>query len=290
MQVREPRKMLRIDGNDATKYSVTMQTDLSDHVLATGPRYQIEDTKCNMSMQLGENTSGVLCMYNILRLFDMQQLINKLKSVLVFGLNDGTKDTYHIGKNRLLRVYHLTGRLGIATENNFKNSRTVAKATFTHVWPEKMNALAASIQASHQKKMFELSGVDMTSQTAYELAIKGPIRPASNQLPVVYGIRCVQFDRPEFRLEVHAINEDEPYLCQLVQEIGLQLHTVAHCTAIRCIRHGHFGVEDSLLRNSWNLQGVVTNIERNRKLIAEYPDMLRQREVRLKAADSPVEV
>lgn len=61
MQVREPRKMLRIDGNDATKYSVTMQTDLSDHVLATGPRYQIEDTKCNISMQLGENTSGLLC-------------------------------------------------------------------------------------------------------------------------------------------------------------------------------------------------------------------------------------
>lgn len=226
-------------------------------------------------------------MYNIPCIINNHQLINYIS---VFGLNAGTKDTYNIGKNRLLRVYHVTGRFGIATEDNYKNSRTVAKATFAHVWPDKMTALVASIQASHQKKMFELSGVDMASQTAYELAVKGPIRPANNRLPVVYGIRCVQFDKPEFKLEIHAINEDEPYLCQLVQEIGLQLHTVAHCTAIRCIRHGHFGVENSLLRNSWNLQGVVTNLELNRKLIAEYPDMLRQRDIRLTVAGNSVEV
>lgn len=287
MQVREPRQMLRIEGNDTTKYSVTMQTDLSDHILATGPRYQIEDTKCNMSMHLGENTSGVLCTYIISSLIDTYLSDNQSRFFfLVLGLNAGTKDTYNIGKNRLLRVYHVTGHLGIATENNFKNSRTVAKATFTHVWPDRITALAASIQASHQKKMFELSGVDMTSQTAYDLAVQGPIRPASNRLPVVYGIRCVHFQRPEFKLEIHAINEDEAYLCQLVQEIGLQLHTVAHCTAIRCIRHGHFDVENSLLRNSWNLQDVLTNLERNRKLIAQYPNMLRQRDIRLTAPDN----
>lgn len=181
----------------------------------------------------------------------------------------------------MLRVYHVTGLLGDSTENNFKNTKIIARASCTHVWPEKMAALVASMQASHRKKMFELSGVDVQSQTAYELAVQGLIRPANNKIPVVYGIRCVNFKRPEFTLEIHSINEDETYLCQLVQEVGLQLHTVAHCTGIRCIRHGHFTVDDSLLRNNWTLQGAISNMEFNRKLIEKYPTMLRQNEIHL---------
>lgn len=63
MQVREPRQMLQITNDDdgnATNYKVNVESDLSDHVLAVGPRYQIEDVKCNIAQQLGDNTSGVL--------------------------------------------------------------------------------------------------------------------------------------------------------------------------------------------------------------------------------------
>lgn len=137
------------------------------------------------------------------------------------------------------------------------------------------------MQASHRKKMFEMSGVDVQSQTAYDLAVQGLIRPANNKLPTIYGIRCVNFKKPEFTLEIHSINETEEYMCQLVQEIGLQLHTVAHCTGVRCIRYGHFSVDDSLLRNNWTLQGAITNLENNQKLLKRYPSMLRQKDVYL---------
>lgn len=64
METREPRKMLNIDlqsnGSGKPEYSVRVEPDLSDHVLAVGPRYQIEDIKCNVVTNLGENTSGVL--------------------------------------------------------------------------------------------------------------------------------------------------------------------------------------------------------------------------------------
>lgn len=197
---------------------------------------------------------------------------------IVLGMNGGCADAYKLGGNRLLRAYHVTGQLGIGTEDNFRGSRVVAKATYTHVWPDKISALTAAIQAAHQRKMFEISGVDMQSQTAYDLAVAGVVRPANNTMPIVYGIRCVRFDRPTFTLEVHAINEDEAYLCQLVQEIGLQLHSVAHCTAIRCVRHGHFTVDDALLRAQWNLQGVVDSMARSRALAKQHPEMLRQTE------------
>lgn len=200
---------------------------------------------------------------------------------IVLGINDGTKTAYNISKSKLLRVFHVTGRLGVSTEDNLANSRVIARSTFTHIFPDKIAALVSSIQASHQKKMFELCGVDPHSQAAYDLAVGGLIRPSNNRLPLVYGIKCIHFNRPDFTLEVHAINEDEPYLAQLVQEIGLQLHSVAHCTAIRCVRHGHFDVATALLRGCWTLQGICDNMQLSRQLLQDHPSMLRQTDIQL---------
>lgn len=202
----------------------------------------------------------------------------------VLGLNAGTRDAFHIAKSKLLRSYHVHGRLGTGTEDNFPHTRQTVRSSFNHVYADKLNGLLASMQSSHQKKMFEVCGVDMQSQAAYELAAGGLIRPADDRMPVVYGLKCVHFARPDFTLEVHTMNESEDYFGQLVQEIGIQLHTVAHCTGVRCIRHGHFGVEDSLLRRLWTVQGVVDSVERNRRLLERYPEILRQRNARLEKA------
>lgn len=43
----------------------------------------------------------------------------------------------------------------------------------------------------------------MESQTMYELASQGPIRPANSKLPVIYGLKCVHFDPPNFTLGKH---------------------------------------------------------------------------------------
>lgn len=130
------------------------------------------------------------------------------------------------------------------------------------------------MQASHQKKMYELCGVDLQSQAAYELALKGTIRPDSFKIPVLYGIKCVSFASPDFELEIHAINENETYFGTLMHEIGLQLHTVAHCKNIRCIRHGQFTVEYSLLRRDWKLQNIVNNLNFSRNILEKYPYLL----------------
>ncbi|XP_036333227.1 mitochondrial mRNA pseudouridine synthase Trub2 [Rhagoletis pomonella] len=265
MQVREPRKLeipLLEPGGAANPLLRKMESiDLSDHILATGPRYQISDIRCALVAGLGRHTSGVL----------------------LFGINKGIRQSHKIQINRPLRAYHVSGRFGYATETNFPDSRITVRSDYRHVHPERMSSLAASMQASHQRKMFELCGVDLQSQAAYEIACKGLVRPADNTQPVIYGIKLIYFQRPDFTVEVHAINECEDYLAALVNEMGIELRTVAHCTAIRCIRHGHFNVENSLLRHGWNIRGVVKNMRQQLQVLEQHPHLLTQDKIELRS-------
>ncbi|XP_065368261.1 pseudouridylate synthase TRUB2, mitochondrial [Calliphora vicina] len=234
--------------------------NLSESVLSTGPRYEIEDMRCSQVASLGQHTSGVL----------------------LFGLNKGLRQTMRIQRNRPLRAYHVSGCLGVATENHLPDSHVTVKAYYKHVQADRLSALASSLQASHQRKMFELSGVDMQSQAAYEIACKGLIRPANDSQPVIYGIKLIDFERPNFTLEIHAINETEQYLATLIHEIGIELKTVAHCSGLRCIRHGKFGVENALLRHGWNLAGIVKNMREQKEILQQYPFLLKQDKIELR--------
>ncbi|XP_054736329.1 pseudouridylate synthase TRUB2, mitochondrial [Anastrepha obliqua] len=265
MQVREPRKLetpLLEPGGAANPLLRKIESiDLADHVLATGPRYQISDIRCALVAGLGIHTSGVL----------------------LFGINKGIRQSQNIQRNRPLRAYHVSGRLGIATETHFSDARITVRACCQHVHPERVSALAASMQASHQRKMFELCGVDLQSQAAYEIACKGLVRPADTSHPVIYGIKLIGFQRPDFTLEVHAINECEDYLASLVNEMGIELRTVAHCTSIRCIRHGHFSVENALLRHGWTVRGVMKNMRQQWQVLKEHPHLLEQDKIELRS-------
>lgn len=118
----------------------------------------------------------------------------------VFGLNRGTKTARLIRETRPVRVYHATGKFGKATETHFNDSPITALATFDHIYEDKLNSCLSSIQTSHQKKMFELCGVDLQSQTAFELAAKGPLRPIKENVPLIYSMRCIEFKKPYFTI------------------------------------------------------------------------------------------
>lgn len=195
-------------------------------------------------------------------------------SLTVLSFNENVRNAFKIREAASIRTYHVTGRFGMSTENNFKDSLMTSKATYSHIYPDKLAQFLASMQASHQKKMFELCGVDLRSQTAFEIASRGLIRPAKKDVPVVYGIRCIEFKRPEFVLEIQAINENEEYLCTIIAEVGIQMHTVAHCRAIRCVRYGPFHVEQSLLRGNWKLQDAINNMQQCAEIIRKNPNVL----------------
>lgn len=77
------------------------------------------------------------------------------------------------------------------------------------------------------------------------------------------------------------MNESEAYLGILINEIGLHLKTVAHCTQVRCIRQAHFTLEDALVRRHWNLETIVNNMARCQQIVKKHPEMLRQLEAAL---------
>ncbi|XP_063233676.1 pseudouridylate synthase TRUB2, mitochondrial isoform X2 [Bacillus rossius redtenbacheri] len=238
LQCRPPGDHVFIEGDPLKALTVRKALSFADHVLVVGPRYQPEDLRCGWAMHLGRDTSGVC----------------------VLGLNEGLRLARRLHLSRPTRAYHVKGLLGQATDTYFVDGQVVEKATFHHVKKSVVDKILAAMQAAHQKQMFEQCGVDIQSQAAYDLAVQGPIRPGSGDLPVLYGIKCVHFSPPHFTLEIQCINEYEMYLKTLVHELGLQLRSAATCAAVQCIRYGHLTTQHALLRRHWRLQHVLANL------------------------------
>ncbi|GLV38022.1 uncharacterized protein CBL_07820 [Carabus blaptoides fortunei] len=253
LRCREPTQYVSIDGDPCTKLQVRVQDSFADHPLVIGPRYQPSDVRCTWASFLGRQTSGVL----------------------VFGVNDGVKTAQRIHQSKPTRSYRISGQFGQATDTFFKDGRIVEKSTFRHVKRVNIDRCVAAMQATHQKQMFELCGVDIQSQAAYELATSGLIRPSNSKTPLLYGIRCVHFESPNFTIEVQCINEYEQYLRALIHEIGVQMHTTAHCTAVQCIRHSHFTLHHALLQKHWTLQHLLDNMSTCRAVLAEHEHLVR---------------
>lgn len=240
---------------DEERYAVVKKPNLADHVLATGPRYKMKDVKLKPAVHLGFYSSGVMLM----------------------GIDrKGFENAFRIRNNRSVRVFHITAKLGSSTETNFYDSRVVESSSITHVSESKLSRMIQSLQASHQKRMFEMAGVDLQSQTAYELAQKGWIRPIKTETPVIYQIKLVEFKKPYFTIEVVSINETEHFLGQFVHDMALTMRTHAHIAKLRCVRHGAFTIDTALTRENWSLQSILTNMALCNRILKEHPDMLRQ--------------
>lgn len=225
--------------------------DLSEHRLVLGNRYIPQDIKLRWIDGLSKDSSGIL--------------------VMKVGPTAETFDM--IAWARYLRVYHVKGRLGLATDDHTPKGRLIERTTFHHVTQGQMDKICSSCQSGHQGAMFEYAGVRPNSQEAYEMACQGIIRPESRQTPpMLYGVKCIHFDPPDFTLEIHSINKHDDYFKQLIHDMGLKLKSTAVCTHVHRLRYGHFTLRHSLLMQQWSLELIVKNIMVCRKLLK--PELL----------------
>lgn len=88
-----------------------------------------------------------------------------------------------------------------------------------------------------------------------------------------------------FLSEVQCINEHEVYLKTLVHDIGMQLHSVATCTSLQCIRYDSFTLEHALLRKHWTLQYLMDNMAESSRLLRESKANERQKSAVLIESD-----
>lgn len=192
----------------------------------------------------------------------------------MIGINRGTRRAFTLRNGSPVQTYHVTGRFGTQTESNFAGSLVTLKASYDHVRPGRLNALLATMQSQYQKSMFDVSGVDLQSEEAYELACKGLIRPKDATQYVIYGIKCINLVRNNFTVEINCMNATESKLAHLVNQIALDMRTVAHCTKIRRTRVGYFTYENALLRSQWHLPEILQNIADCEKVWDAHPDMV----------------
>ncbi|XP_055955187.1 pseudouridylate synthase TRUB2, mitochondrial [Patella vulgata] len=226
-------------------------SDLSEHRLVLGPRYIGSDFEIWPVGPIPKHTSGVQ----------------------VLGIGGGRQFLGFISRAMYLRVYHVKGRFGWATDNFSPKGRIIERTTFHHITKPKLDRMCSIAQANHTKLMFKYAGVHEDSQEAYEYACKGLVRPANKDMsPMLYGVKCIDYKLPDFTLEIHAINETSTYFKTLIHDIGLKLKSTAVCTDIRRLRYGHFTLDHALLQKHWALENILDNMRMCHKEL--HPDKL----------------
>ncbi|XP_064249376.1 pseudouridylate synthase TRUB2, mitochondrial [Passer domesticus] len=245
---RAPRQRVRFLPSPAAEGAVELVAAsvpvLADHPLVRGPRFR--------KLKIGAG----------------HRLDVKASGVFVLGIGHGNKLLTDLYNCHLTKVYTVGGLFGKATDDFSDTGNLVEKTTFDHITREKLERILAVIQGTNQKALLMYSNIDMKTQEAYELAVKGLIRPMGKSPPIITAIRCLQFALPEFQLEIHCLHETQQYLRKMVHEIGLELKSSAVCTQVRRVRDGVFTVDDALPRTQWNLQSIQEAI-RNCQLKVE---------------------
>ncbi|XP_052037984.1 pseudouridylate synthase TRUB2, mitochondrial [Apodemus sylvaticus] len=238
-----PKQRLRfllgpVEGSEEKKLTLraTSVPSLTSHRLVRGPAFT--NLKIGVGHRLDVQASGVL----------------------VLAVGHGRSLLTDISDAHLTKDYTVRGLLGKATDNFCEDGRLIEKTTYDHVTRERLDRILAMIQGSHQKALVTYSNLDLKSQEAYEMAVRGVIRPMSKSPMLITAIRCLHFAPPEFLLEVQCVHETQQQLRKLVHEIGLELKSTAVCTQVRRTRDGLFGLDDALLRTQWdlhNIQGAI---------------------------------
>lgn len=205
--------------------------------------------------------------------FDIKYVSNLCKhsaGVLVMGIGTKTNYLYKIAAARYLRVYHVQGTFGVATSNYSPKGQVLYRTTYHHITKLLLDKACAASQSTHQRHMFEYAGVNPESQKAYELASVGIVRPQSKETPpLLYGIKCIDFNLPDFTLEIHSINENSDFLKALIHDIGIKLKSTAVCSSIRRIRYGYFTLDHCLLRADWHFEQILSNIRLCKQLLTD---------------------
>jgi hypothetical protein len=211
------------------------------HPLLLGPGFRPDDLKLDAVNRIGYRSCG-LCLTAI----------------------NAPGASFRIFGNRMMRTFRAKVEFGKSTDTGFIDGKVVERVRNPYLQRYKIEKALSSIQSSHQKSAFTMANVSsLQSQEAYELAVKGPVRP-SHHLGThnlfVYGIRCVAYEHPHLELEFNTFVDNENEVFSLIAELGVKLKAGSVCTQLRCIRYGYYDLSHALLEKHVGLESVIGNI------------------------------
>ena len=242
-------------GSEVTLGGGGVLQDYSSHPAVLGPGYQWDDIKVKVVNTLGDRSSGVL---------------------LVGINNSGLRDVSGVRAARMMRTYHIRAEFGRATSTGWAGGRTVKCEGWSRAAarPGMIQQMLTNISSANQARAWTVSQVGLDTQEAYEMAVKGPVRPKMPSETLVYNIQLKELTAPFFLLELHCIDSqsdgDQQHLVDLVEEIGLKCKTVCHVHSIRCAALGPWTADTTLLPKELTLQHILNNISQNRRLYRQF--------------------
>ncbi|XP_030853173.1 mitochondrial mRNA pseudouridine synthase Trub2 [Strongylocentrotus purpuratus] len=216
----------------------------TDHPLVRGPAYR-DIAVSVVSMGLDTKSCGVM----------------------VLAVRDGKKLVSQYQTARLPRHYTIRGRFGVATDTHDSQGKVWQKTTYDHITMEKLDRITSNIHRSFQRELIRQSGVDIQSQEAYELAVRGLLHPVGRTNPLLTDITCTMFEPPEFELELTSYADTAQYLRKVIHDIGQELKSSAIATQVRRTHDGPFNIEHALLKKHWKLNDIAAAIEECRPLV-----------------------
>ncbi|KAG9354446.1 hypothetical protein JZ751_001156 [Albula glossodonta] len=237
-----PSSTQGLDGSTELTLTATSVPALVDHPLVKGP--QFHKVRVGVGHRLDALSSGIL----------------------VLAVGQGNKWLTGLQSSHVTRDYTLEGEFGKATEDFSHTGRLIERSTYDHITRDNLERLLAVMQGANHKALLLYSNVDLCSQEAYELAVKGSLLPQGKSPPILTGLRCLHFQPPKFTLEVQCVNETQRFLRKLVHEVGLELRSTAHCTGVRRIRDGPFTLKDALTHKHWTLPEITEAIKQSRSI------------------------
>lgn len=241
-----PTPFISIEGSVAGELKLVKLKDYAKTPQVLGPPFQPKDLKISCAPTFDKKISGVC----------------------VIGVNKGGGMTNTIRESRLIRTFQIEGKFGFATDTHFHDGKIKEKSKYAHINKAMLNRVLMSIQAGHQRKASDYLGVDLQSQAAYEAIVQeGIVRPASGTPTLLYALNVIDFNPPDFTIEVSCINENGDYLAYVIHEIGMMLKSNATCTKIRCIRYGPWTLQHALLRKHWSVEHIINSINNSRVFV-----------------------
>ena len=121
--------------------------------------------------------------------------------------------------------------------------------------------------------MIEAMPFDVNSQESYEILSKGLVKPFFDGKPVIYSIRCIHFQSPDFVIEVQCLNEFMVYLRRLIHDIGIRLKTNATTVSIRRSRIGQFKAENALLLGQCSVPNILQVLQKDNQVSEIDPNL-----------------
>lgn len=226
-------------GSTELTLTATRLPVLANHPLVTGPQFQ--KLRVGVGHRLDVFSSGVL----------------------VLGVGQGNKMLADLYNSQTSRDYTVEGEFGLATEDFSHTGRLIERTTYDHITRDDVDRVLAMIQGANQKALIMYSNVDLCSQQAYELAVKGSLYPQGKSPPILTGLRCLHFKPPHFTLEMQCVNETQRFLRRVVHEVGLELRSTAVCTGVRRTRDGPFTLQAALTHKHWTLPEITAAVRQS---------------------------